>query len=74
MRRFGIMGEAVKRMETEFKNENSHINWKGIAGMRDVIIHDYDGIFYELIWKIILNELPVLQPQLSELLSQYEEE
>ena len=61
-------------METEFRNQNSHINWKGIAGMRDVIIHDYDGIFYELIWKIILNELPVLQPQLSELLSQYEEE
>lgn len=69
VRRLEIIGEAVKNLPTAFKNKNPHIPWKKIAGMRDVLIHDYFGVDLKLIWKIVKKEIPKLKEQILILLN-----
>lgn len=68
-RRLEIIGEAVKNLSLDFKNQYSEINWKKIAGMRDVLIHNYFGIDSELAWKAAVEELPLLEIQIKKILS-----
>lgn len=55
-----IIGEASKRLSVEFKEICSDINWRKIAGTRDKLIHNYEGVDFELIWNILINEIPKL--------------
>lgn len=43
VRRFEIIGEAAKRLSVEFKDKHPGLDWTAMAGMRDVLIHDYNG-------------------------------
>lgn len=60
LRRITIIGEATKRLSPEFRQKHSGIPWKKIAGMRDVITHDYDEIDLIEIWTVIKENLPEL--------------
>lgn len=44
IRELEVIGEASKRISDEFKNNNNAIPWKLMSGMRDVLIHDYEGV------------------------------
>jgi len=66
MRRLEIMGEAVKNIPQEFRDEYPKIPWKQIAGMRDVLIHEYFGVNLERVWKTIKTDLPELKQRISE--------
>lgn len=57
-RSFEIIGEACKNIPNDFRNQYPHIDWKGFAGLRDIIIHQYFGIDYNAIWDAIENEVP----------------
>ncbi len=57
-RNFEIIGEAVKNLPEDFRNNYPHIPFKQIAGMRDKLIHDYFGVDYEIVWKTIQDRLP----------------
>jgi uncharacterized protein with HEPN domain len=48
-RSFEIIGEASKKIPNEFRAENPEIDWKGMAGLRDKLIHHYFGVDYELV-------------------------
>lgn len=56
-----IMGEAAKNLPDEFRRKHKHIDWKSIAGMRDKLIHHYFGIDYEIVWDVVINEVPKLE-------------
>lgn len=49
IRRIEIIGEAVKNISTETKDKYHHIRWREIAGMRDVVIHQYFGVTVGLV-------------------------
>jgi uncharacterized protein with HEPN domain len=68
LHRLAIMGEAVKKLPAEFREQHPHIPWKDIAGTRDVLIHDYDGVNLQIIWNIVRNDLPPLADKLRPLL------
>ncbi len=67
LRRLGIIGEAVKKIPDEIQDEYPHIAWRKIAGMRDVLIHDYADIDPRRIWKTIKDDLPEFKKQIQEI-------
>jgi uncharacterized protein with HEPN domain len=51
IRRLEIIGEAVKNLTPAFKAKYPDIPWKQIAGMRDILIHEYFDVDLSLTWK-----------------------
>ncbi len=72
VRSLEIMGEATKRLNPDFKAQYPHVEWKKIAATRDVMIHDYFGIDYDIVWSIITEKLPDLEHYLREIIKESE--
>jgi len=62
-----VIGEAVKRLSPEFRESHSDIPWSAIAGMRDHLIHGYDIVDLEEVWKTATVDLPSLLAALEPL-------
>jgi len=60
LRRITIIGEATKRLSKDFRAQHPTIPWKEIAGMRDVITHNYDEVDLDEVWTVINENLPQL--------------
>jgi uncharacterized protein with HEPN domain len=60
VRSLEVIGEASKKISSEFKKKYPDIDWRAMAGMRDKLIHDYFGVDYEIVWDVIKNEIPKL--------------
>ena len=61
-----VMAESSQRLSAEIKSSKEHIDWRGIAGFRNILVHDYlGGIDLELIWQVIEQELPALKKAFS---------
>jgi len=56
----GQIGELVGKLDDDFIKENGQIPWRKIKGMRNRIIHDYDGIKLSIIWDVLTEFLPEL--------------
>lgn len=56
-----IIGEATKRLSHTFRQQHPEIPWREMAGMRDVIVHEYDQLDFDVIWDVVHNKLPILQ-------------
>jgi uncharacterized protein with HEPN domain len=67
IRRPEIIGEAVKNIPVTFKKKHTSIPWKQIAGMRDVICHEYFGVRMERVWKVVRKDLPALAIQMEKI-------
>ena len=61
IRRLEIIGEAVKRLPPSLRRDHPHIPWKKIAGMRDILIHEYAGVSVQTVWRTIRTDLLPLQ-------------
>ena len=70
-RRFEIIGEATKRLSAESRAKFPGIPWELAAGMRDVLIHDYDDVNLEVIWHTATENLPPLIQQIETYLAQH---
>lgn len=64
-----IIGEAAKKLDDEFKAIHSGVKWKEMAGTRNIIIHEYAGVDYEIVWQIVQQEIPELLHQTKGILS-----
>ncbi|MFH0793959.1 MAG: HepT-like ribonuclease domain-containing protein [bacterium] len=67
-RRLEIMGEAARRLSETFQEEHPEIPWRLIVAQRNFLIHQYDEIDHERIWRLVREELPPLLKQLEPLL------
>lgn len=62
------IGENITQIESSFLKEHSEINWNEIKGMRNIIVHDYDGVNLRIVWDTIKFDLPILKEKLKKLL------
>jgi len=74
IRRLEIIGEAVKNLPLEVKEQYPDIEWKKIAGLRDVLIHAYFDVDIDLTWEIIKRDLPDLKKKIKKILEDLENE
>lgn len=63
-----IIGEAVKRLSSDFRSKHPEIPWSSIAGMRDILIHAYDIVDLEEVWKTANSDIPKLLSQIEPML------
>ncbi|KYC44652.1 MAG: hypothetical protein APG12_01740 [Candidatus Methanofastidiosum methylothiophilum] len=70
IRRLEIIGEAIKNLPQEFKDNYTQVPWKKISGLRDKLIHEYFGIDIDLVWTIIVRDLPELKQNIEGILEE----
>jgi len=61
VRNLEVIGEAVKKIPDDFKSSYAEISWRKIAGLRDILIHEYFGINMNIVWDVIENKLEPLK-------------
>jgi uncharacterized protein with HEPN domain len=63
-----VIGEAVKNLPSDLKQKYPAVDWRSIAGMRDVLIHRYFGLDYDLVWDAAASEVPALNEYVKDIL------
>lgn len=69
IRKLEIIGEAVKSLPLNIREDNPEIPWREMAGMRDRLIHAYFGVDNKLVWKTIHERLPGVKVGIEKILS-----
>ncbi len=70
VRSLEIIGEATKQLPQELTQQHTSIDWKGMARMRDILIHDYFGINYKIVWDVVINHIPKLMDEVKVIIKQ----
>ena len=65
VRNLEIIGEAVKSIPQQLRDKHKDVEWKKIAGLRDILIHAYSGINFDILWDIISNKLKPLKTNIK---------
>jgi uncharacterized protein with HEPN domain len=61
IRSLEVLGEATKRIPFSIRKKHPDVPWNKMAGMRDVLIHDYMGVDLKTVWKVATERLPELK-------------
>ena len=69
LQKLTVIGEAAARLSEEFRNRHSEIRWRGIVGLRNIVVHNYFGINWETIWHAATQDVPILREQIAAILA-----
>jgi uncharacterized protein with HEPN domain len=64
-----IIGEAVRAIDRAFRQKHAAVPWRQIAGMRNILVHDYFRINQRIVWETVEKDVPFLKTQIVALLS-----
>ena len=68
----GIIGEAANKIDYEFARNYPEVEWRKMAATRNIIVHNYTGIDYEVMWQIITEDIPELEFQIKNILNEHD--
>ena len=69
IRQLEIIGEASKSLSSEVREQSPDVPWRRIAGLRDVLVHNYMGVDLPAVWEITQRNVPALKESVRQLLS-----
>jgi len=65
-----IIGEAVYKLTSEFKETHTETPWRVIEKMRHILVHDYFSVDVDILWLVIVDDLPLLKTQVLQYLTE----
>ncbi len=68
IRQLEVIGEATKNLSPEVRFANQQVPWRRIAGMRDVLIHDFMEVDLEIVWAVAVSRIPELKLSINGIL------
>ena len=68
-----IIGEAASKLTQEFRDQNPIVAWGKMIGMRHVLVHGYFETDSEIVWAVVITDLPLLKQQLGNILAGFRE-
>jgi len=72
IRQFEVIGEAVKILDKNLTRKFPDTDWYAIAGMRDLLIHQYFGVDLDLVWESVTEDLPKFKKTMMAIKKQLE--
>jgi uncharacterized protein with HEPN domain len=70
LRNLEVIGEAAKKVPRPIRTQYPQVEWKKIGALRDILIHEYFGVNFEILWDIISNKVPILRGQIEQILEE----
>jgi uncharacterized protein with HEPN domain len=67
IRQLEIIGEATKRLSSDLRDSYSEIPWRKMAGMRDILIHNYEEVDLDEVWNVAIIAIPELIQKLEKI-------
>jgi uncharacterized protein with HEPN domain len=67
-----IIGEAANRVSAELQEAHPEIPWRSAIATRNLVVHGYDQVKLDVVWKVIEDELPLLRQQISAIVDELE--
>lgn len=69
VRSLEIIGEAAKKIPSDFRQKYNYVDWRAMAGMRDRLIHAYFGVDYEIVWDVVTAKVPALHQEIKSIIN-----
>ncbi len=69
VRNLEIIGEAAKRIPPQMRARYPDVEWNKIAGLRDIVAHEYFGLDEDILWDVVQNRIPVLLDRIRQILA-----
>lgn len=69
IRQLEIVGEAAKQLSLDLRARHPGVPWRRIAGLRDVLIHQYMGVDLDAVWEVAMHNAPILRAQIERILA-----
>lgn len=73
IRNLEVIGEAIKRVPEEYRKKHPDIPWRELAGLRDILIHQYEDADIRRLWQMVERDLGPLRRSIAEILPPLEE-
>ncbi|MEW6581128.1 MAG: DUF86 domain-containing protein [Chloroflexota bacterium] len=74
LRNLQVLAESSQRVSEQLKREHPEIDWRGMAGFRNVLVHDYLNIDLDIVWNVIERDLPDLKKKTDVILQTLREQ
>ena len=71
LRNLQIIGEAAKAVPADVRQRHPEVDWKGMAGLRDVLAHAYFGLDNDTLWDVVITKVPQLRNQVRRILDEH---
>jgi len=72
IREFEIIGEAAKHLSEELLSNYQEVEWRDLTDFRNLLIHEYFGVDFEIVWNVIQQDLPVLENVINKMIKDIE--
>lgn len=65
-----VIGEAAARLPADFRSQHTEVKWTTVAGLRNIAVHEYFSVNWDIIWFTATQDVPALREQVTGLLAE----